>query len=92
MDYTPRESSHEGGGNRRRGRGGRGGGGGGGARRPDGYGNTVLEPPRNVNIDENAGNRIRSDEERRVAEDIGNRLAPGEASPYRPRGSEDEDY
>lgn len=78
-----------GGGNRRGRRGGRGGGGRGRRNVPDGYGNTVTTPPRNVDIDENAGNIIRPDESREIAEDIGNRLAPGEQSPYRRRNDDD---
>lgn len=63
---------------RRRGRRGRGGGG----ARPDDIGNRAPGAPRVM--DEDAGNRIRSEHERKVAEDLGNRLRPGEASPYRP--------
>lgn len=75
----------------RGGRGGRGGGrgrgrgGGGRGRRsgplPDDIGNRAPQQRRSV--DEDIGNR--RSEDRELDENIGNRLAPGEVSPYRPR-------
>ncbi len=68
---------------RRRRRGGRGRGRGGPV--PEDIGNRV-KARRDNNIDENAGNRV--DNPRDIEEDIGNRLAPGEVSPYARRDDE----